>query len=155
MFRYLGALLLLSASLALATPLTEREAEALHEELQVQHADLLRGNFTQTDFTGRVRVQEVSVHQTLPPGYVVLAFRVEVLERFKGSAAREITYLHLTEGPRDPTALEQARGKTGIVSLFRDRQSGDYSLGDNGYHLPDTPHLRALARELAQHAKPR
>ncbi len=132
---------------------TEPELSVIYEELKEDHAAWLRKNFNETDFTGHIKIKAVSVHEEISP-YVVLSFQAEVLEVFKGERRREITYLHMMEGPITDSDLKLWVGSTPIVSLYQDERSASFEMGDNGYDLPDTPYLLSIARSLAEKANP-
>lgn len=148
MTRYLLILVLFSISCVCNAEKTAPELGVNHDEPREEHADWLGKNFNETDFTGHIKIKSVSVHEQLS-SYVVLLFQAEVLEVFKGEHRREITYLHMMEGPitRD---LNLWVGSTPIVSLYRNKKSGAFEMGDNGYDLPDTPDLLSIARGLAK-----
>jgi hypothetical protein len=130
----------------------EPESSAIYEELKGEHADWLRKNFIGTDFTAHIKIKTVSVHKEIPP-YIVLSFQADVLEVFKGEQRREITYLRMVEGPITQSDLKLWAGSTPIVSLYQEKISASFEMGDNGYDLPDTPHLLSVARSLAKKAK--
>ncbi len=151
MNRYVLILALLSISHPCNAEKTEPEVSN-YDALKEEHADWLRKNFNETDFTGHIKIKAVSVHEEIS-SYVVLLFQAEVLEVFKGERRREIAYLHMMEGPITHSDLNLWVGSTPIVSLYQDKKSASFEMGDNGYDLPDTPYLLSIARGLAKRTK--
>jgi hypothetical protein len=148
MSNVLSIVILLFIPLSLNAQDTRGELEG--KEFQ---AGLLRGNFARCEFTGRVRITDVSVHEELPPLYTVLKYQAETLEVYKGAKLRHITYFHMTETPSVPSIINRSQGTTAIVSLFYNSRTRTYEMGDNGYGLPDTAYLLAIARSLANERK--
>jgi hypothetical protein len=83
----------------------------------------------------------------------VLKYQAETLEVYKGAKLRYITYFHMTETPGVRSIINRSKGNTGIVSLFYNSRTRTYEMGDNGYDLPDTAYLLAIARSLANERK--
>ena len=123
------------------------DVNPLFKELQEFHEDLLRSNYIKTSVTAWVKVTSASIHEDMPPIYTKYIFKCEIIEIFKGPNVNEIEYIRFMETLKD-IELNEYIGKTGIISVFFSNEKNEYYIGDNGYNLPDTPHLLKIAREL-------
>ena len=117
-------------------------------ELEEFHSNLLESNVKSTDLTARLEVTRVTEYESLPPLYVVYKFDCDVLEVFKGRTQKSLSFLHMRETDGATQDLDVYVGQTGIYSLTYNAEEDLYVMGDNGYDLPDTPHLLDLARRL-------
>ena len=139
---FLALITLMNISVAYATG-----KDSSLEEFQEFHANLLISNYIKTSVTAWVKITDASIHEKIPPIYTKYKFKCEILEIFKGPKLNEIEYIRFMETLNN-NELNEFIGKTGLISVFFSNEKNQYYIGDNGYNLPDTPHLLRIAREL-------
>ena len=126
----------------------KKDINIIYNELKEFHEGLLRSNYQETILTVWVKITDALIHEEMFPIYTKYKFKCNVIEIFKGKEEKEIEYIRFMETLSSSKKLKEHIGKTGIISVFFDKEKSQYYIGDNGYNLPDTPYLLEIARKL-------
>lgn len=119
-------------------------AAAYAVDLTDDDAGLVRGNVQSTDYSALVKIERIT-RSGPPSGYATWFYEATVLEGWYGPKLDQISFRQTVEADMSVRVPKKPQ----IVSLCRSQERG-YYIPDNGFMLPATKHLEAVARQTGK-----